>query len=287
MRFKKLVIILTAFLLLSIVATACNAPLKYGTTTPFDNPETIIKNYFDLLAKKDYVGAYSMISIETKKGFTQDQFLQLQDLYAQSSYVFQRATTTLVASALPAVDSVRYFTAFEFTCKLTYNNGLNDTQASEEMSYYIVAEDGVWKVHLPNAKITFQNFMVYAYTRLGIMYSSGSKVAVDKAKALDYFQKVLVYSPKDSIINTFAAQACLDLGQYAQGLKYINTAVKNATKDEDKINIYCIKGALLAKSDKTAEAITWFDKAQVLEDALPPDSTKPKVVANYRAKYLP
>ena len=287
MRSRFLSIILTAVMLIAVVSTSCNAPMKYGDTIPFDNPETILKNYFSLMAANDYGKAYDMLSIETRKGFTKDQFLELQDLYTQSNYIFTNAVSTIQEGNLPAVDSVRYASASLFSSKLDYADGNAGVTSTQQMNYYIVAEDGSWKVHLPNSKITYQNFIVYALTRLGLMYSAGTKVAVDKAKALEYFQKVLTYVPKNSIIHTYAALTCLDLEQYDQAMTYINKAAGETKKNEELINIYCVKAAIYAKTNKTADANKWFDKAQVLEDALPPDSTKPDIVANFRAKYLP
>ena len=286
MKFKIASIFLAAVMIFTVFSTACIASLKYGTDIPFDNPQTVLQTYFETIAKKDFKTAYDMLSIETRKGFTESQYIELQQLYLESLYTFIKTDITIAQENMPAVDSIRYASVYEYACKLSYANGFNNTTAIEEMTYYVVAEDNKWKVHFPNNKIKYQDFLVYAYTRLGIMYSAGTKVAVDKAKALDYFIKILEFSKDNALINTYAALACLDLEKYDDALKYAAVAEKNADSDNLRINIMCIKAAVYAKTDKLDEANDLFGQAQALEDSLPDDPARTDFVKNFKAKYI-
>jgi tetratricopeptide (TPR) repeat protein len=285
LRITSLLIIIV--MIFAVISTGCTAALKYGKDIPFDNPGLVLEAYFASMVKADYSTAYDSLSIETKKGFTETEFIDLQNLYAQSSYTFKRASVIVDKENMLAVDSIRYASAYEYTCKLDYLNGLTGKTSTEEMKYYVVAEDNQWKVHLPNPKIAYQNFLVYAYTRLGIMYSSGTNGTVDKAKALDYFKIVLTYSKDNSVINTYAALACLDLGKYDDALAYLAVAEKKVVSDNDKINIMCIKAAVYAKTGKIDEANALFDQAQKLEDSLPTMEGRIDFVSSFRAKYIP
>jgi tetratricopeptide (TPR) repeat protein len=286
MRCRKILCLAAAILMTLSVATACNARLKYGDTIPEGNPEKLIQQYFDLLAKKDYAAAFDMISIETRKGFTKQQFLDLQDLFEQSGYVLDRAFVTLEESNLEAVDAVRYYMAFRFSVKLYYKDGLTGTTVTESMMYYMVSEEGAYKVHLANAKVTYQNWLVTADLRLGRMYLSGITVAADPEKALGYFKTVLGYTPDSDLANFYAARACLDAGLYDEGMKYANKAVSLVKSDANALTVLadCVKASLYAMQGDSANAAKWFDKAQAVQDGLA-DQTVDNV-AKYKEKYF-
>lgn len=230
---------------------------------PSGDPKEVINAYFQGIKDGNADAAYETLAEANKKVCSKEDFSLWLDLDAESYSVKEFKVESIGEVKDLKIEKNTYKHAVQFTVSQTLKDYFEDKEKPLTFKRYVVNDNGTWKVFREDFDI--KERIAEAYYNIGLMYQDGKGKEKDSIKSLEYYKKVLEYSPDSYSIYYGIGYIYNELGRYDEALKNIKTYIEKENDKKGQSDGYNIIGNIYLSQLKTSKAKEAYKKALELD----------------------
>lgn len=221
-----------------IAAVICLAIILAGCSSkPKGDPADVLNNYYTLVKDGNFEKAYDLLSIETQKRVSENDFKLFQELNREISTLTSYKVEKVKEEKDKELDGISYDHFAEFTVVEEVRDLIEAKDTADNRTRFVVSEGKEWKVYREE---NFNEVIATQYAIVSSMYLFGKGKSANYIEAISAAKRGLEYDSKSEACQYYLATAYLKANRVDEAMTTAKTLIDQSEDPYVLSDIYVV-----------------------------------------------